>query len=185
MRRSPELVELSRRDFCAFAAGGLALFGCTDGEGDAIQTGQLGADAGHGHGGDSGAGTDGSVADSTSSSDASVGPVCSGTPLDVGAPTTFNLNTPVFISAGKLFVVRDSGGVYAVSSSCTHEGVTCGVLGTQFRCPRHNARFTFNGAVVSGPVSQPLVHYSMCQMANGHLGVMTSSIVSASTRLVV
>jgi nitrite reductase/ring-hydroxylating ferredoxin subunit len=180
MRRARGLVEFSRRDFCVLA-GGLALAGCTDGGVGAIQTGPLGGDDNPPVDAPGGGG------DAATQSDAMMGPVCSGSPIDVGAPTAFALNTPVWFSNGKFFVVRDSGGVYAVTSSCTHEGVTCAVSGTNFRCPRHGQKFTFNGAVVSGtgPVSpsKPLVHYSMCTMSNGHLGVMTSSIVPATTRL--
>ena len=116
-------------------------------------------------------------------SDAPMGAVCTGSPVDVGAPSTFTANTPVYISNGKFFVVRDAGGLYALTSLCTHEGAICAVSSGKFRCPRHGAYFTFAGAVVSGPVSQPLVHYSMCTMSNGHVGVNTSSIVPATTRL--
>ena len=112
-----------------------------------------------------------------------MGAVCTGSPTDVGAPTTFVANTPVYFSAGKFFVVRDAGGVYAVSAACTHEGAICAVSSGKFRCPRHGALFTLNGAIVSGPVNKPLTHFSMCTMSNGHLGVTTSSIVSATTRL--
>ncbi|CAN5922358.1 hypothetical protein BH11MYX3_BH11MYX3_03520 [soil metagenome] len=159
------------------------LAGCTDGGLGAIQTGPLGAgddappiDAHTG-------GADGSTMTDAGMADASMGAVCTGSPTDVGAPTAFTLNTPVYISAGKFFVVRDSGGVYAVSAACTHEGVICTVSSMRFRCPRHGALFTLNGAIVSGPVNRPLVHYSMCTMANGHLGVTTASIVPATTRL--
>ncbi len=189
MRRARGLVEVSRRDFCALA-GGLLLAGCTDGGLGAIQTGPLGggddtqpSDA-HVGGADGAAMTDGGVTDG-SMGDAAVGPVCTGAPTDVGAPTAFTLNTPVYFSAGRFFVVRDGGGVYALSAACTHEGVICGVSSMKFRCPRHGAQFTLNGAIVSGPVNKPLVHYAMCTMSNGHLGVTTSSIVPAATRLAV
>lgn len=177
MRRARGLVEYSRRDFCAIA-GGLLLAGCTDGDLGAIQTGPLG-------GGDDAPPIDarGTTGGDASMADASMGAVCTGSPTDVGAPTAFTLNTPVYVSSGRFFVVRDSGGVYAVSAACTHEGVTCTVSSMKFRCPRHGALFTFNGAIVSGPVSRPLVHYSMCTMSNGHLGVTTASIVPATTRL--
>ena len=178
MRRAAGLVELSRREFCALA-GTLTLFGCTDGDTGAIHTGPLG-------GGDDGPPIDASTAvgDGAITPDATTGAVCTGSPTDVGAPTAFAMNTPVYFASGRFFVVRDAGGVYAVSASCTHEGVTCTVSSAKFRCPRHGALFTLNGAVVSGPVSKPLVHYSMCTMASGHLGVITSSIVPATTRLV-
>jgi nitrite reductase/ring-hydroxylating ferredoxin subunit len=176
MRRARGLVELSRRDFCALAAGSLALIGCVDGGSGAIQTGALG-------GGDDQSPADSGVGHDAPGADAAMGAVCSGTPIDVGPPSMFVLNTPVAFATNKFFVVRDAGGLYALSSSCTHEGVTCGVSSGRFRCPRHGALFTFNGAVVSGPVSQPLVHYSMCTMSNGHVGVTKSALVSATTRL--
>lgn len=178
MRRAKGLVEWSRRDFCTFATLGLAAAACTDGNVLPIQTGPLG-----GPDDEPDAGTPG---DSGTNPDAPNAPVCSGTPTDVGPPAMFTLNTPVFFtSPKKFFVVRDSGGVYALTSACTHEGVTCNVSGQNFRCPRHGAIFTFNGAVVSGPVSHPLVHYAMCTMPNGNLGVTTATTVSATTRLVV
>ena len=182
MRRAKGLLELSRRDFCVIA-GSLTLFGCTDGGAGAIHTGPLGNDDGTPIDAPVGVGTDGGVDAAGSSPDAMMGAVCAGTPTDVGAPTAFTLNTPVYFASGRFFVVRDAGGVYAFTASCTHEGVTCAVSGTKIRCPRHGALFTFNGAIVSGPVSKPLVHYSMCTMASGHLGVTTSSIVPATTRL--
>ena len=88
--------------------------------------------------------------------DATGGMVCSGTAADVGLPSAFTLNAPVYFSTGKFFVVRDAGGFYALTAACTHEGAVCTVSGTRFRCPRHGALFTFVGGVVSGPVSQPL-----------------------------
>jgi cytochrome b6-f complex iron-sulfur subunit len=179
MRRAHGLVEVSRRDFCAMAAacGGLAIAGCVDGGANVVGTGPLGGGPG---GPDAGTHTgDGSM---VTNPDGGSGATCSPSATDVGAPATFTLNTPKYFS-GKYFVVRDSGGLYAVSSLCTHEGATNAVFGTNFRCPRHGALFTFNGAIVSGPVSKVLVHYSMCTLANGHVGVMTT-IVSAATRLV-
>jgi nitrite reductase/ring-hydroxylating ferredoxin subunit len=108
---------------------------------------------------------------------------CTGSPVDVGAPSGYTLNTPKYFSTGKFFVVKDSNGFYALTARCTHEGATCSVSGNDFHCPRHNALFTFNGAVVSGPVISPLAHYGMCNMSSGNLGVITSMSVSASTRI--
>ena len=41
------------------------------------------------------------------------------------------------------------------------------------------------GALSGGPVSKPLVHYAMCTLPNGHVGVVATMQVAASTRLVV
>lgn len=178
MKRARGLVELSRRDFCVFA-GGLALVGCVDGGTGAIKTGPLGT------------GDDQPPIDSSEIHDAATPPpdapggaVCAAGAIDVGAPSAFSLNTPVAFTSNKMFVVRDNGGLYALTSACTHEGVACAVSSGRFRCPRHGALFTLNGAVISGPVSHPLVHYSMCTLANGHVGVIKSVTVSATTRLI-
>ena len=80
-------------------------------------------------------------------------------------------------------MVRDSGGLYALTAACTHSGATCQVSGTEFYCPRHGATFTFNGVVTQGPAFFPLNHYSMCDMSNGHVGVNTSQTVGSSVRL--
>jgi nitrite reductase/ring-hydroxylating ferredoxin subunit len=83
-----------------------------------------------------------------------------------------------------MFVARDAGGLYALTARCTHEGATCIVQSGDFYCPRHGAEFTFDGAVISGPVSHPLGHYGLCILSNGNLGLQTSTTVSATTRLV-
>lgn len=181
MRRAEGLVEISRRDFCGGVATclGLALAGCTDGSVGTVETGPLGGnpdhpDAGTNHLPDGG-GThiDGGVAATCPSSGVS----------DVGAPSTFQMNTPVYFSTGKFFVVRDSGGLYALTARCTHEGATMTTQSSRFYCPRHGATFTYNGDILGGPVITPLVHYEMCTLANGHVGVVTSVTVTKTQRL--
>jgi cytochrome b6-f complex iron-sulfur subunit len=102
---------------------------------------------------------------------------------DVGAATTFMTGKPVYFSQGNFFVVRDAGGLYALTARCTHQGGTVQVSGTQFRCPLHGATFTFDGTVTNGPASQPLVHYAMCMTASGNVGVQTSMTVASNVRL--
>ena len=72
---------------------------------------------------------------------------------------------------------------YAVTAVCTHDGATCVTQSNQIYCPRHGAKFTYNGDIISGPVITGLVHYAMCNMSNGNLGVITSMTVSKSTRI--
>jgi nitrite reductase/ring-hydroxylating ferredoxin subunit len=117
--------------------------------------------------------------------DAGVAATCPSSGVtDVGAPATFLSNKPVYFSSGNFFVVRDSGGLYALTARCTHEGATTVVDTGVFYCPRHGAQFDFNGGVISGPVFVGLVHYAMCTLSNGHVGVVTSHTVSNSQRLV-
>jgi nitrite reductase/ring-hydroxylating ferredoxin subunit len=176
---SEDPVALSRRDFCRIAGcAGLAIAtGCVDGGAGAIQTGKLGDSTG---GGPDGGGTkDGS----THVTDAASGVACTTTPTDVGAPSGYSLNAPQYFSSGRFFVVKDSGGFYALTALCTHEGAVTQAQTSQFYCPRHGATFDFNGNPTGGPVFTGLVHYAMCNMSNGHLGVITSMQVSQSARI--
>jgi cytochrome b6-f complex iron-sulfur subunit len=116
--------------------------------------------------------------------DAAAGGVCPTTgALDVGAPSTFTLNTPVYFSAGFVFVVRDANGLYALTARCPHQGFTTRVQGNDFVCPRHGSLFSFDGAVLTGPAAAPLVHFAMCMLDNGHVGVLTAQTVADSVRL--
>jgi nitrite reductase/ring-hydroxylating ferredoxin subunit len=164
MKRSSSLVTISRREFCAAiglaSAAGFVIVGCSS-DGTSQQT----PDA------------------SLPPPDAGSGSATCGTGTDVGAPTAFVLDTPMYFSSGKFFVVRDSGGLFAVSARCTHQGVTIAVSGSQYRCPSHGATFMFNGTVTGGPTSTSLPHFSMCTLANGHVGVMPGTTVPAATRL--
>jgi nitrite reductase/ring-hydroxylating ferredoxin subunit len=186
MKRVSGLVEVSRREFCVFAAMGLALNACVDGGNGGVQTGGLDG-SGNGQSPDAGSGSvvpgDGSV---TVNPDGGVAVTCSGTYTDVGAASTFTLNTPKYFSAIKMFVVKDSGGFYALTAKCTHQQVIISVPTgeTQFHCPAHGADFTFNGAVIDGPTNKALQHYAMCTLASGNLGVETTMTASATARLV-
>jgi nitrite reductase/ring-hydroxylating ferredoxin subunit len=186
MRRNDKLVEFSRRDFCALAGTmGLVITGCTDGGAPVVETGALGD-----HPDAPQAGTPDAHqvvtpdAKPGSPDAATTGPACSGAATDVGAASSYAMNTPKLYSSAGFFVVRDSGGLYAVSSICTHEGATNGLSSGHFRCPRHGATFTHNGDILGGPVFTGLVHYAMCMLPNGNVGVQTGQEVAQSTRLV-
>ena len=183
MRRTPGLSVLSRREIlaaagCAGLAGLTFGVGCSDGQTGVVQTGGLGGPDGGGH--------DGQLPpfDAPANADAAIAMLCSGAATDVGPASTFVVNSPKYFSAGNFFVARDAGGLYALTAKCTHDGVTCVVSGTRLFCPRHGALFTFNGAVISGPVFVPLKHYSMCNLSNGHVAVQTNTVVTATARLV-
>jgi nitrite reductase/ring-hydroxylating ferredoxin subunit len=186
MRRNDQLVVITRRSFCALAGGiGLAVLGCTDGDTGVVETGPLGDHPDAPDAIDDPDARPGSPDARPGTPDAMTGPACTGTATDVGVGSAFTSGAPKLFTSGAFFVVRDAGGLYAVSSRCTHEGATNGVSGTRFRCPRHGALFNFDGSIISGPVSRVLVHYAMCVMPGGHVGVMTGQTVDAGARLVV
>jgi nitrite reductase/ring-hydroxylating ferredoxin subunit len=162
MKRPDALVTISRRQFCGGVAGCLgvaALASCGDSGGN-------------------------STPDAHTAIDAPAMGTCSATGItDVGVPSTFMAGKPVYFSTGRFFVVRDSGGLYALTARCTHQGVTTYVSGGHFYCPGHGATFDFNGNVLGGPTVTPLYHYAMCTLSNGHVGVNLSQTVSQSQRL--
>jgi nitrite reductase/ring-hydroxylating ferredoxin subunit len=179
MRRVDGLVDISRRELCAFACAGIALVGCIDGDTGAVQTGGLN-------------GSDGTLPPDAAGSNNPPPPdggmqagACSGTNVDVGLASSFLVNKPQKFGSPNYFIVmRDANGLYAMTSKCPHQHVVVNDTGSQFHCPAHGADFTYNGAVLDGPTSKSLVHYAMCTLPNGHVGVQISMQVSASTRLV-
>ncbi|MFV8376500.1 ubiquinol-cytochrome c reductase iron-sulfur subunit [Flavobacterium sp. LB1P71] len=112
---------------------------------------------------------------SCSSDDSNTGGSGSSTPTPTPTPTpTASSNFTVDTSTGPLatnggfivmkgiIIARTTTGTFlAVSSSCTHEGVTLGYdnSGNVFVCPRHNSQFTSTGTVISGPAPSNLKQY--------------------------
>jgi cytochrome b6-f complex iron-sulfur subunit len=63
----------------------------------------------------------------------------------------------VFVPAGRsVAIYKEEGGVYAISTVCTHLG--CIVKGTEagFDCPCHGSKFAKDGSVLKGPAPKEL-----------------------------
>ena len=92
---------------------------------------------------------------------------------------------PKFFASGfssGVFVLRDAGGLFAVSASCTHSGCTCSVQNGVYYCPCHGATFAFDGSKPTLPAVSPLRHYAMCVDSAGNASVDAKTTVSSSTR---
>jgi nitrite reductase/ring-hydroxylating ferredoxin subunit len=164
------------------------LAACTDGDGSTvIGTGGLnGPDGTNQNNPDGGVShPDAAVTNPDAGSGSGSAASCPATgATDVGAPATFALNKPKYFSSGNFFVMRDSGGLYALTARCTHSGVRVQDDSGDFYCPGHGATFSYNGDPLSGPVSTGLKHYEMCTLSNGNVGVVTSKTVTKTERLV-
>jgi len=187
MKRSEGLsVVTTRRGFCGGVASCLGVAfvaACADDDSILIQTGGLNGPDGEQNKG-SGAMPDAGVTgpDAGSGSSGATCPTTGAT--DVGAPSTFTLNKPKYFSSGNFFVVRDSGGLYALTARCTHDGVTISAETSDFYCPAHGATFDFDGNATHSPAYRALVHYAMCTLASGNVGVIKSQTVAQTQRLV-
>jgi Rieske Fe-S protein len=101
------------------------------------------------------------------------------------APSAFAMGTATFFEGRKTFVCRDAGGLFAVTSVCTHQGCDVRFVnqGSGFSCPCHGSRFDFAGAVTNGPAGSPLRHYDVCIGSDGRLWFDTARVVTRTVRL--
>jgi len=106
---------------------------------------------------------------------------CTPSGTSAGALTSFPQGK--WKAVGAFIVGHDAGGLFAFSTTCTHQGCTIGAPSSTGAtiCPCHGARFDGNGAVVQGPARTPLPHFALT-VCDGKVYVDETSEVAASTR---
>jgi cytochrome b6-f complex iron-sulfur subunit len=91
------------------------------------------------------------------------------------------------VSSEPVFIARDQGGVYALTSTCTHQGCDVTVQGSGVSavliCPCHRSQFDRNGAVQRGPANAPLVHFAVEIDPAGNITIHGGTQVGADTRV--
>jgi Rieske Fe-S protein len=105
----------------------------------------------------------------------------------VGTAASFP-STGLYKIAGTTFLIgRDAGGMYAMSSLCTHQQCNLNTKGAIFNggihCNCHGAEFDNNGAVTNGPAINPLKHYQLTLECDGNLWVDKAIVVASDQRL--
>lgn len=97
-------------------------------------------------------------------------------------PASYLIDTATLIPAVHIFVCRDAGGLYAMTSICTHAGCELTKNAMRFQCGCHGSRFSLNGAVIMGPARLPLVHHGMLLSAAGTVIVQPCTFVKDTDR---
>ena len=77
-----------------------------------------------------------------------------------------------------VWVVREKGGFYALSTVCTHLGCTPNWLSadSKFKCPCHGSGFYITGIHFEGPAPRPLERYKISLADDGQILVDKSKI---------
>jgi len=100
----------------------------------------------------------------------------------VGMPEQFALGTETRFEKENVFLFRDSDGIYAVSSVCTHLGCTVARSTEGFGCPCHGSKFDATGKVMGGPAPRALPWLEVGRAADGQLVVYADREVPTGTR---
>jgi len=116
----------------------------------------------------------------------------SGAPAEFGDVSAGNIkDLPVgtleLVPSAPVFIARDAGGLYALTSTCTHAGCdvqaqSSGTTATLL-CPCHGSRFDRNGGVTHGPAPSPLVHFAVEMDMTGNVIIHGAVQVDAATRV--
>lgn len=74
----------------------------------------------------------------------------------VTLPETMNPTEPYVPPGRSVAVFRDSEGVHAITTVCTHLGCIVKPVAEGFECPCHGSRFASDGSVTKGPAPRAL-----------------------------
>ena len=108
------------------------------------------------------------------------GPVAGGNVADL------QHGRPKLAKGQPVVIILDSGGVYAMTTICSHQQCDMrddGSIGVDgLSCACHGSNFDILGAVTSGPAKHDLKHYLVEIDASGEITVQADQIVDVSAR---
>ncbi|MBI2930142.1 MAG: Rieske 2Fe-2S domain-containing protein [Planctomycetes bacterium] len=100
----------------------------------------------------------------------------------VTLPEALPPGTPFLPSGRSVAVFRDGGGVYAISTICTHLGCIVKPAPDGFDCPCHGSKFASDGSVVRGPAPKGLPWLSVRPAGGGAVIVDEGALVPPGTK---
>jgi len=107
-----------------------------------------------------------------------------GSKFRIGPPDRYPAGSAVKIAERNVLVLRDEGGIRALSLICTHLGcITSREESGEFRCPCHGSRFDAEGKVIKGPAPSRLRYLEVSRAPSGDLFVDRDRPVDPDRRL--
>jgi Rieske Fe-S protein len=115
-------------------------------------------------------------------------PVALAKDIPAGNASAVALDTLTPVSGAAVAIGRDSGGIFAISLVCTHQGCNIAQSGGSvsfnlIHCGCHGSVFDGQGNVTHGPATQPLPHLAVTADTANALTIHGDMPVSAMTRL--
>ena len=107
--------------------------------------------------------------------------------VSAGSTSAMSVGTIKPVPNAPAFIARDAKGLYAMTTTCTHQGCDLAssgrVSGTEIQCACHGSVFDANGGVVNGPAQKPLEHFAVSVDASGEITVHGGQVVAADVRV--
>jgi Rieske Fe-S protein len=105
--------------------------------------------------------------------------------VTAGNVSALQIGSVISVPGAPAFLGRDSGGLYAMTSICTHAG--CDMAGggpttTTINCHCHGSQFSLTGNVLQGPAQNPLTHFAVTVGADGTITVHGGNKVDPTAR---
>jgi len=100
----------------------------------------------------------------------------------VSLPETLAAGVPFNPPGRSVALFRDTEGVYAISTVCTHLGCIVKPSEAGFECPCHGSRFTGDGSVAKGPAPRALPWVKVSGSAGNYV-VDEDVVVPAGTKV--
>jgi Rieske Fe-S protein len=109
--------------------------------------------------------------------------------VSAGKTSALRVGAVVPLESAPAFIALDAGGLYAMSTTCTHQGCDLAadgqVSGGRISCGCHGAEFDANGAVLRGPAPSALQHFAVSVDGQGNITVHGGTPVGSDVRVAV